>query len=252
MNLSIHEFKTTKLLAMKLALQFPEFLDEALNQLHIRAKLATSYIPLKPLGELIDPKIEIKLSNCMSRKGNLTPYELMAVASLVAATKPERLLEIGTFDGNTTLQMALNASEEAIVHTIDLPEGEMFTHQPILDSDLQYALDSTRKQYKFLGSEVARKIVHHEGDSTNFDWSVFAEDGLLQFIFIDGGHTYECFNSDTEKALNLLAPGGTILWHGFTPYYAGVYQFINELGKELPLIHISETNLILYQKKGLC
>ena len=207
--------------------------------------LDVSTIPCKRLDELIDcPRLYFE--NFFSRNGNLSPYEVLSIAAIVGEKKPKRLLEIGTFDGNTTLQMALNAPDDALIHTIDLPVGETETKEPVLESDLQFICDEKKQTRKFQGSTVAHKIQQHFGDSTEYDFSRFTEDGPLDFIFIDGGHSYECVKSDTQNALQVLQSGGVILWHDFTPHFGGVFQFLCELSQNLSLTHIEGTNLVLY------
>ncbi len=201
------------------------------------------------LESLVKPK-RLVFENFFSRNGNLSPYEVMAICSIVADRKPRCLLEVGTFDGNTTLQMALNAPEDALIHTIDLPSENEMTAQPVLDSDLQFIRDERKRQRKFEGSAVANKVKQHFGDSTEYDFAKFTSMGPLDLIFIDGGHSYECVASDTKNARKVLAKDGCILWHDFTPHFGGVFQFLCELSKELPLVHVDGTNLVFYDAKN--
>jgi len=173
----------------------------------------------------------------------------MVIASVIAKRRPKRLLEIGTFDGNTTLQMALNSPDDAIIHTIDLPAGEFETSAPVLESDLQFMADEKKQIRKFQGTSIEQKVRQHFGDSTDYDFMKFTKEGPLDFIFVDGGHSYACVKSDTENALNSLSENGCILWHDFTPHFGGVFQFLQELGKTLPLTHIAGTNLVIYIKE---
>ena len=208
--------------------------------------LKESPIEKVELQKLLSEIPQIQLENFISRNGNVSPYELMCITSVIKDRKPKTLLEIGTFDGNTTLQMALNAPADALIHTLDLPPGASETKQPVLTSDVQFIKDEAKCSRKFENTHVASKIKQHFGDSTNYDFSQFTIDGPLDFIFIDGGHSYECVKSDTENALNVLAEGGVIFWHDFCPLFGGVYQFLCELSNELPLRHIEGTNLVFY------
>ncbi|NGX37435.1 MAG: hypothetical protein K1000chlam2_00591 [Chlamydiae bacterium] len=204
-----------------------------------------SPIPCQPLASLACCE-QLVFENFLSRNGNLSPYEVMAICALIQERKPQNLLEIGTFDGNTTLQMALNAPEKALVHTIDLPPGNVQTMQPVLKSDLQFIYDEKKQRRKFEETKVAHKVRQHFGDSTAYDFAKFTENGPLDLIFIDGGHSYECVKSDTENALRVVADHGCILWHDFTPHFGGVFQFLCELSKKLQLVHIEGTNLVYY------
>ena len=205
-----------------------------------------STIPCVDIESLVSSK-QLVLENFFSRNGNISSYEIMAICSILAEHGPKNLLEIGTFDGNTTLQMAFNTPDDAIIHTLDLPSESIRTHQPVLKSDIQFIEDQKKQKRKFEESSVAYKIHQHFGDSTQCDFSQFTKRGSLDFIFIDGGHSYECVQSDTENALKVLAKGGMILWHDFTPLFGGVYAFLCELSKKLPLKHIKETNLVIYK-----
>ncbi|NGX48398.1 MAG: hypothetical protein K1000chlam3_01789, partial [Chlamydiae bacterium] len=144
---------------------------------------------------------------------------------------------------------ALNAPDDAIIHTIDLPTGKMETREPVLESDLQFICDETKETRKFQDSSIKHKVRQHFGDSTAYDFSRFTENGPLDFIFIDGGHSYECVKSDTQNALQVLNPSGCILWHDFTPHFGGVFRFLCELSQTYSLIHIGGTNLVYYTKE---
>ena len=189
---------------------------------------------------------EIALANFASREGNVTLQELTVIAKLIAAYKPKNLLEIGTFDGNTTLQMALNAPKDALIHTIDLPNEPIATEHTIDQVDLKFVQDSQKHQRKYQKSGVASKVTQHFGDSTTYDFSQFGE---IDFCFIDGGHSYDCVRKDTEKVLKILAPKAVVLWHDFDPNWNGVYNWLLEFSKQAEVKHIEGTALACWIKK---
>jgi hypothetical protein len=45
-------------------------------------------------------------------------------------------------------------------------------------------------------------------------------------VLVDGGHGYEHGVTDTRTALQLVAPGGLILWDDFEPYWHGLVRGI--------------------------
>ena len=51
--------------------------------------------------------------------------------------------------------------------------------------------------------------------------------GTFDFIFIDGDHSYEGIEIDTEYCEKILNPGGVISWHDF-PSLPFVYKYIME------------------------
>ncbi len=121
--------------------------QRALTQIYIDGVKKDS-IPTKDLKELTDICQEIKLSNFMGRNGNVSLFELIAISSIVAALQPQVLVEIGTFDGNTTLQMGLNSPLDANIHTIDLPSSKIETSLPVLNKEVSYIQDTTKQHRK--------------------------------------------------------------------------------------------------------
>lgn len=73
----------------------------------------------------------------------------------------------------------------------------------------------------------------------------------MDLIFIDGSHAYSYIMSDTQKALNMLAPNGIILWHDFrgNGEVIDVYKAMHELGKKMPLVHIAGTSFVAYRSE---
>ncbi len=199
--------------------------------------------------EIVPINKRISLLNCACRSGNVSVFELTVIAALVRERHPLNLLEIGTFDGNTTLQMALHSPEHAIIHTLDLPSGILSTYNPLLDKDFQYIQDKAKGQKKYANTAVAHKIKEHLGDSGEFDFQRFVENRPLDFAFIDGSHSYGSVTSDTRNVLEILDKQGMILWHDFTPEWPGVEQYLSELAYLLPLVHIEETTLVFYDSR---
>jgi len=196
--------------------------------------------------KIINSGNKFSLLNPSVRNGNVSYFELFILVSIVAAMNPKNLLEIGTFDGNTTLQLAINASASANVHTIDLPDEGAVTDTPILQDDLAFVFDEHKKMRKYLNSPVEDKVVQHFGDSTNYDFGLFCKKGPIDFCFIDGGHSYECVKSDTENVLKVISQDAVVLWHDYNPNCPGVFKFLNELSSNLPLKHIIGTSLVIH------
>jgi hypothetical protein len=46
----------------------------------------------------------------------------------------------------------------------------------------------------------------------------------------------------------MVKPGGIVLWHDYAHWNRGVFRALNELARELPLVHIAETSLVAYRK----
>ena len=106
-------------------------------------------------------------------------------------------------------------------------------------------------EFVYTGSDVEHKIEQLFGDTKRFDPAPYR--GRCDLIFIDGSHAYSYIMNDTRKALDMLAPGGTILWHDYRVADAGsadVYRALNELRRELPLVRLAGTAIVAYRSAG--
>lgn len=169
--------------------------------------------------------VPIVLKEVDAETVSVTFLELSVLAAAAQKYKPKTILEFGTFDGRTTLNLAANAPQ-AKLYTIDLPPSE---------TDVRNGRPIRGKC--FLGKPESAQIRQLTGDTFTFDFSPYRAD----FVFIDAGHTYECIINDTRKAL-ALGPK-IIFWHDYTSHWTGVAKAINELAGEYPIKYIRDTTL---------
>jgi predicted O-methyltransferase YrrM len=155
------------------------------------------------------------------------------LARLVRDRRPRTLFEIGTFDGRTTLNLAANAPDEAIVYTLDLPA----TEQPVLAlaSGERTFVDKPTSGARVHRSELAPKVKQLLGDSATFDFSPYVS--AVDFVFVDGSHAYENALNDSRIAHRLLRNGkGTIVWHDYD-VWPGVSNALHQLRATSPVFH---------------
>lgn len=164
--------------------------------------------------------------------GNVSERELITICRLVRASSPAELFEFGTFDGRTTLNLAVNAPAGARVRTLDLPREYVGSSvAPIHSHEVQYA-DKDVSGARFLGSDAASRIVQLFGDSGSFDFAPYY--GIMDFVFVDASHTYEYVINDSLHALRMLREGrGNIVWHDYSRW-DGVTRGLNELRRLHP------------------
>lgn len=163
---------------------------------------------------------------------------LLAVMKLLRARK---VLEVGTYDGFTTLNLAANLSDdpEASVCTLDLPPEA--GAQPI--KHLSVACNPSRLGSQFKSEKEAKRIRQVLGDSTKIDWNTLG--GPFDLIFIDGGHDFECVMRDSENAFRHVAPGGAIFWHDYG-FILDVSQAIDSLKAPGPMYALLGTRLAVF------
>ncbi|MHC4133683.1 MAG: class I SAM-dependent methyltransferase [Planctomycetota bacterium] len=215
-------------------------LGRGLAGLYREKVVRASPIPAATLDALVARETSVTVSDFEGRDGNVSLYELLAICAIVRHRQPQVVLEIGTFDGNTTLQMAQNSPDGARIYTLDLPpKGEAAT---TLDPhDRPYIDDMAKVVRRYERSPLARKVVQCLGDSATFDFGSLPHPDVA---FIDGSHSYDYVKNDTEKVLDVLAPGGVVLWHDYRPAWPGVLRYLDERSRDLALVRIEGTSLV--------
>jgi predicted O-methyltransferase YrrM len=170
----------------------------------------------------------------------------------VLARRATLMFEFGTCTGKTAYLWARNSPPDARVVTLTLaPEQVASYRRDSTDdaSDVEFALkESTHTDFLYSRSPVTTKVEQLFGDSKTFDVSPWA--GRCDLVFVDGSHAYSYVVSDSERALELVAPGGLVLWHDYAgPRHApGVYRALNELARRLPLVRLEGTTLVAYRR----
>ena len=173
---------------------------------------------------------------------------ILAVLSKRART----MFEFGTATGRTTYLWAVNSPADATIITLTLAPAERTRYQDApgdADTDRRAALDESRfTRFYYTGTPVEHKIRQFFGDSKAFDETPWV--GACDLVFVDGSHARSYVESDSRKALRLVRPGGLVLWHDYrgAAQVPGVYQALNRLAREVPLVHVRGTSLVAYRK----
>jgi len=192
----------------------------------------------------------IRLIEHQKEDGNIRISELGILSQFAKNCKPGScVLEIGTFDGRSTINLALNAPISCPIYTLDLPPDvetkysinsgeEHYAHKP--EPGLRY------KKYRDIYGEEVSRIHQLLGDSATFDFSEYEKSCSL--VFVDGSHTYEYAKSDTKRAMDLVERNGVILWHDYG-IWQGVTEALEEIEKEnqFGLKNISGTSLVYWR-----
>lgn len=162
--------------------------------------------------------------------------EIASLLDLLAENPPGALLEIGTASGGTLFMLTRVARDDAVIVSVDLPGGVL--------GDRLITRSSTyprwrSKLYERFGRDgqtmhVLRADSHLEATRA----AVLERLGgrPLDFLLIDGDHSYTGVARDFELYLPLVAPGGLVAFHDIVPGGpgkhgdpGGVPQFWQEL-----------------------
>ncbi len=208
-------------------------------------------IPIVNLNQVFPAEVErgaIKLEDFLGHWGNVSVEELCKICLVVKWLRPVRILEMGTYNGLTTLQMALNAPPQCVIYTLDLPP-ELAASLPLTELD-ELVAKQFRKAFKtetgiYFKGRTDLNIIQLWGDTAAFDYSKIG--GGFDLIYVDAAHDYENLKRDTANAFRLLSPRGVILWHDYDQVVCPeVTRFLAECAAARRLFQLRNTNLAVY------
>jgi len=125
------------------------------------------------------------------------PAELWQMVDLYVLSSPQRVLEVGTWQGGTLREWLVNAAPEAEIFALDL-------EHPNEDAYMDWMTDSTLTIYRADSQEPAgRQFIVQNAP---YDW-----------VFIDADHGYGCVSNDVQTCLPLIREGGHLVLHDIVP-----------------------------------
>jgi len=133
--------------------------------------------------------------------------EILKLLRILKGLKPRTILEIGTASGGTLFLFTQVAEPDAIIISIDLPGGPFGGGYPAWKIPL----------YKSFARYPTQRIYLLRADSHNVNTlrkvKKILGNKLIDFLFIDGDHTYEGVKKDFEMYSPLVRKGGVIAFH---------------------------------------
>jgi Methyltransferase domain len=184
--------------------------------------------------------------------GNVRISELAILSAFAANCREDStLFEIGTFDGRTTLNLALNAPATCRIYTLDLPPDRATKYQ-LADGErhmVEKLAPSLRyEKYRNKHPEAISRIHQLLGDSATFDYLRYKDSCSL--VFVDGSHAYDYALSDSRAAMTIVEAGGIVLWHDYG-IWKGVTKALDELEERehLGLRNLRGTSLVTWKRK---
>lgn len=186
--------------------------------------------------------------------GNVRLSELAILAALAQSCPPHtNLFEIGTFDGRTTLNLALNAPLPCPIFTLDLPPDHP-TRFAIAPGE-RHMIDKPAPGARYRARahthpQPIARIHQLHGDSATFDYTPYEHSCSL--VFVDGSHAYDYARSDSQAAQRLVAPDGIVVWHDYG-IWEGVTRALEELEhtQRPGLLNIRGTSLVYWKAPPL-
>lgn len=196
-----------------LLVRFIAALDRQIK--HIRALVAMPFVlrKLRRTQGVRDPDALLELA-FNGFAGAIKPLqvrqEITGLTRAVAELRPKRVLEIGTAGGGTLFLLTRTAADDAHVLSVDLPGGWFGGGYPWWKSAIYRAFARPGQRV-----DLIRADSHARETFERVRAKLGGEP--LDFLMIDGDHTYEGVKKDFEAYAELVRPGGVIALHDIVP-----------------------------------
>ena len=144
---------------------------------------------------------------------SLDAQEVLAICAIASHVKAKSLIEVGTSDGNTTLNLVANGDTAARITTLDLPEDWDGSFEIRVPEMMKNVTERDKVGAQYRQSDYADQVVQVFGDSAKLDYDRL--EGPFDLAFIDGCHFYDYVKTDTENCVSHMVPGGVVIWHDY-------------------------------------
>src|SRR4051794_145168 len=121
-----------------------------------------------------------------------------------------RIVEIGSFQGRSTIVLASAAPEGAVVFAIDPHAGNDRGPQEISGFEAAAADDHATFLANLEAAGVSERVTHLRMFS---DAALSEIDGQIDVLYVDGAHRYAPARADIRSWGRRVKPGGTLLIH---------------------------------------
>jgi predicted O-methyltransferase YrrM len=187
-----------------LAIEIADIASDAFSPLgQARARRAISQLKRHNRTQDLDSLIDVAFSFTAAGR-RLEPLQIRSeitnLLSVVSSLRPRAMLEIGTAHGGTLLLWAAVADPCATILSLDFA-GYAKWMVPLFNS---FARDKQR-------IELVQADSHEL--STQKSVEGMLEGSELDFVFIDGDHSYQGVKQDFQMYCSLVRPGGLVAFH---------------------------------------
>ncbi len=147
--------------------------------------------------------------------GKLKPsqvkYEISELLNYYEGLKPKNILEIGTHNGGTLMLFTKLAEKNAKIISVDLPGGGFGGGYSPIRVPLY-------RSFVGKGQEVHLLRLNSHENETKLRVKDVLNGDQLDFLFIDGDHSYQGVKQDFDLYFPLVREGGIIALHDVAPH----------------------------------
>jgi predicted O-methyltransferase YrrM len=133
--------------------------------------------------------------------------ELEVMLDIIATEQPHTIVEIGTKEGGTLFAICQVAPDDALIISIDT-SWETYALASQLDNDNEFYAEYCKptQNLRFLHADT------HDDSTLQYLKNYLAGEPI-DFLFIDGDHTYKGVKRDWVMYSPLVADGGMVAFH---------------------------------------
>jgi predicted O-methyltransferase YrrM len=152
--------------------------------------------PQSSTGELVDFCLSQPIAPLQIRN------ELLSLAAEIADIQPRNAMEIGSYLGGTLFLLCRLAHADARVISVDMYRGNLGGARKLI-------------YHSFVSKRQRLAVIHGDSHGANTRSRIVRKLGAakLDFLFIDGDHSYQGVKLDFEMYSPLVRPGGVIAFH---------------------------------------
>jgi predicted O-methyltransferase YrrM len=163
--------------------------------------------------------------------------EIVEWTKILAAAAPRRAMEIGTYRGGTLYLLCTFSQPDAQIISLDLPRGQF-------GGGYHRAKIPLFKFFARRGQTLRLVRADSHEPETKQRIERLLRGQPLDFLFIDGDHTYEGVKRDFKMYAPLVRPGGIVAFHDIAEHipeeHCEVATFWNEIKQQYPHREIIE------------
>lgn len=154
--------------------------------------------------------------------------DMLFLLNLAKGRKVKRILEVGTYRARTTCAFHLNCPDATIIsydiQVLDSPYRRSLLNNPNIE--LRHA--------PFVEAAATLR-----------------QEPQFDLIFVDGSHRVDDVIADSRLALEVLAPGGIVVWHDYRPndYYNNglrVPEGLEVIRQTVPVFAVAHTTCAVH------
>ncbi len=183
----------------------------------------------------------VKLLSLTSVYGVMPAQDLYALLRVIRWLQPQRIFEIGTFQGVTTAHMAINCNAE--IFTLDMPRDVATDLKGYTENDRALPQPRDNIGHAYRAFNAAGNVHQLLGDSRTFDYTPYS--GSIDLVLVDACHLFDHVISDSRNAFDLLGQRGVVLWHDFGTG-RDVVRALQVLAKQYSIVHLEGTALAVH------